>query len=396
MMRENWRHFCIILKKEVIDNLRDRRTLVTMAVSVLATPLLLFGFLWFIEKTVDEETDLVRSDPVELAVIGAQHAPNLLAFLEQNNIAVTHHQGDPEAAVREGELLMMLVIDESYSSALAKGELAPLRLIHDSSNAGLKSIGFNSVRNILNHYARRLGALRLQARGINPMVVRAIHVNVSDVAAAEARNSELLNMLPYLLIIFIMLGGLYLAIDTTAGERENQSLESLLTQAVKRQYVVLGKLAATVVFSAVTFLLVLIGLAFSFSYLPIDSISIDMSVSKIAVIFFSCLPLVFAGCALMVLVASFTKSYKEAQSYLSMVLLLPSLPLMVLGLLAPQPSVDNMWVPSLSQGLIIIETLKGEAIAGNLFALSVVSTLFLAVGLSYTAVRLYQRERILG
>ena len=395
-MSNNWRHFFVILKKEVIDNLRDRRTLTTMAVSVLATPLLLFSFLWFIEKTVDEETDLVRSDPVELAVIGAQYAPNLIDYLEQNNIAVNHHEGDPEAAVRAGGLLMMLVIDESYSTALATGELAPLRLIHDSSNAGLKSIGFNTVRGTLNRYANRLGALRLQARGINPMLVRAIHVNVSDVAAAEARSSGLLNMLPYLLIIFIMLGGLYLAIDTTAGERENHSLESLLTLPVKRQYVVLAKLAATVVFSAVTFLLVLIGLALSFTYLPIDSIAISMSVAKIAIIFFSCLPLVFAGCALMVLVASFTKSYKEAQSYLSMVLLLPSLPLMVLGLLAPQPSVSNMWVPSLSQGLIIIETLKGDMIAGNLLALSVLSTLFLAAVLSYIAVKLYQRERILG
>jgi sodium transport system permease protein len=189
---------------------------------------------------------------------------------------------------------------------------------------------------------------------------------------------------------------MYLAIDTTAGEREHGSLESLLAQPTDRRYILLAKLGATIIFSALTFLLVLIGLALSFEFVPIEAITISISATKITKIFLTCLPFVFVACALMVLLASFTKSYKEAQSYLGMVMLVPSMPLVLLGFLAPAPSLSNMWVPSLSQGLIIIETLKGEVIAWSLIGMSMLSSLVVAGILSYIAIKLYQREGILG
>jgi sodium transport system permease protein len=238
--------------------------------------------------------------------------------------------------------------------------------------------------------------LRLQARGVSPQVTQPIRVNVSDVASPAARNAQILNMMPYLIIIFIMAGGMYLAIDTTAGERENGSLEPLLTLPVNRKTILIAKLCATVVYSALTFLLVLLGLTLAFEYAPIDSIDISISMAQVAKVFLTCLPFVFVASALMVLVASFTRSYKEAQSYLSMVMLVPSLPLVVLGFLSPAPSSSNMWIPSLSQGLIIIETLKGEVISNSLIILSMISSLVFAALLAAIAVKLYQREKILG
>jgi len=136
--------------------------------------------------------------------------------------------------------------------------------------------------------------------------------------------------------------------DTTAGEREKGSLEPLLTQPVKRHIVLLAKLGATVVFSSLTLLLMLTGLGLAFTYMPIDIFSVSVGPDKITLMFVACLPFVLfvlAGCALMVLVASFTKSYKEAQSYLGSVMLLPTLPLMSLMFLSPEPSVSNMWIP---------------------------------------------------
>ena len=396
--------FWTILKKEVIDNLRDRRTLTTMGISIIVGPLLMFGFLWFIEKTVNEETDLVSAKPIELPVLGASKAPNLMNWLAQNNIEVVELNLDAasdqdqaiDKLVSEGEQLMILKIGADFATSFERSKTAPLRLIHDSSISGVKKIGFSTVQQVLARYSSTIGQLRLQMRGINPQIMRPIQVNISDVATAEARNSEILTMMPYLIVIFIMVGGMYLAIDTTAGERENGSLEPLLSQPVKRSHIMLAKLSATAVFSALTFLLVLIGLALSFKYVPIESITVSVDSAKVLIIFLTCLPFVFVACALMVLIASFTKSYKEAQSYLGMVMLVPSLPLVMLGILAPEPSVSNMWVPSLSQGLIIIETIKGEAIAPPLIALSMLSSLLFAALLSYVAVKLYQHERILG
>ena len=291
---------------------------------------------------------------------------------------------------------MVLEIGDGFASAFEQGLSAPVRLLYDSSVSGLARVGFETARRTLQQYGSIVGALRLQARGISPEVVNPIMVNISDVAEPEARNAEIVMMLPYLIVIFIMVGGMYLATYATAGERENGSLEPLLCQPVKRRNVLLAKLGATILFSALTLLLVLIGLSLAFQYVPIESMTIRMSPAKVATIFLWCMPFVCLAGALMVLVACFTKSYKEAQSYLGMVMLVPSLPLIILGFLSPQPSMSNMWVPSLSQGLMIIETVKGEAIATELLLLSAGSSLLFAALLTIIAVRLYKREQILG
>jgi sodium transport system permease protein len=385
-----------ILRKEVVDNARDRRTLTTMGVSIVIFPLIIFGLFWFLDKTVKEETDLVNADAVKLPVSGSEHAPNLMNWLRQNNIEIIDAPADPEDSLAKGQHRVILLIDKNYPESFRQGSTAPVRLIHDSSITGLEKIGFNTVRNAIRSYGSQIGSMRLLARGVNPEIADPIRINISDIATPQARSGQFLTMMPYLMIMFIMAGGMYLAIDTTAGEREKGSLEPLLTQPVKRHIVLLAKLGATIVFSSLTFLLVLTGLGLALEYMPIDLISISVGFDKIATIFVACLPFVFAGCALMVLVASFTKSYKEAQSYLGMVMMVPTLPLMSLAFLSPEPATSNMWVPALSQGMIIIETLKGEAISLELIGLSMLSSTALAAALAWIAVKLYQRERILG
>ena len=388
--------FKTIFGKEVLDNARDRRTLITMAVSIIVGPLLMFGLLWFIEQKVKDETDTVSAKPIELAVVGAELAPNLMEFLRRNNIEIKPAPEDPEQAIKDGSERIVLVIEQNFVDAFRAGEVAPLKLIRDSSEAQLKSIGFQKVRETLRGYGGQIGSLRLQARGINPQVAQPIAVNVSDVATPESRGADILMMVPYMVIIFVMVGGMYLAIDTTAGEREHGSLEPLLAQPVSRRSVLLAKLAATCLYSALTLLLVLIGLALAFRYMPIEALSVSVGPGKVLKIFFTCLPFVLLGSALMVLVASFTKSYKEAQSYLGMVMIAPSLPLIIVGFLAPKPEFSNMWVPSLSQGLIMLETLKGETIPWSLIGLSMVVTFALGSLLAFVAVKLYEQERILG
>ncbi len=390
------RGFWVVLRKEITDNLRDRRSLTTMAVSIVVGPLLMFGFLWFAEKTVKEETDLVNAEAVQLPVIGAEHAPNLMNWLRQNNVEILAAPSDAEESIKSGEHRVVLVVSEDFTKSFSDGSTAPLRLIHDSSISGLEKIGYSTVQNALNRYGSQIGAMRLAARGVNPQIARAIQVNVSDVASPQARNAQILTMMPYIIILFIMAGGMYLAIDTTAGEREKGSLEPLLTQPVARPVILLAKLGATIVFSALTFLMVLIGLALAMEYMPIEMISLSLDPATIAKVFISCLPFVFVGSALMVLLASFTKSYKEAQSYLGMVMLIPSLPLVMLAFLSPEPSASNMWIPSLSQGLIIIENFKGDSVPLSLVGLSMIASTAFAALLAFIAIKLYQRERILG
>lgn len=385
-----------VFKKEVLDNLRDRRTLITIAASVIITPLILIGFMWFAESSVNKETDPVTAKAFNMPVIGAQYAPNLINWLEQNNINILEAPSDPEAVIKSGEQRVVMVIKDNFADAFNKGKTAPVLLIHDGSKSNLEQLSLRTVKNALNNYSQQVGNMRLQVRGISPEVTRALNVNVSDISTPESRNAKLVILVPYIVIMFIMVGGMYLAIDTTAGEREKGSLESLLTLPVSRNNVLLAKLLATAFFSALTFLLVLIGLSLSMKYAPVESITLNIDASKLIHIFISCLPFVFVASSILILLASFTKSYKEAQSYLSFIMMVPTLPLMMLGVISPEASLSNMWAPSLSQALIIIETLKGDTIPLHLTALSMLSSLAIAALLSYAAIKLYQRERILG
>lgn len=385
-----------VFVKEVVDNFRDRRTLTTIAVSVIIAPLFVIGIQWFSESKVKEETDPVTSPPFELPVVGAEHAPNLMNWLRQNNISIVNAPADPEQSIKSGERRVVMIIKENFVERFEQGKSAPVLLIHDSSIRGLEQIGMHKVQNSLATYGAQIASMRLQSRGISPELAQPIIVNTSDVATPESRNAQILGMLPYLIIMFIMAGGMYLAIDTTAGEREKGSLESLLTLPIDRKHLLLAKLLAAAFFSALTFLFVLIGLTVSMKYAPVDSIELVIDPARITYIFLTCLPFVFVASGLLILVASFTKSYKEAQSYMGFITMLPSMPLIFLVFLSPEASVSNMWIPSLSQALIIVETLKGEPIANHLVALSMISSLAVAVALSSIAMKLYQREGILG
>ncbi len=386
----------VVFKKEVIDNFRDKRTLTTMLVSVIAMPLLLIGILWFTEKSINEEIDPVTAEALQLPVVGAEHAPNLMLWLKQSNIDILDAPDDPEQSIRVGEHRLILAVNQEFSEHLGNGKTAPVKLIHDSSITGLEQIGKGIVERAIDSYSQQLAQLRLQARGIDPQITQPIHINLSDVASAESKNAEMLNILPYMIVIFIMMGGMYLAIDTTAGEREKGSLEPLLTLPISRRDTLLAKLFATCLFSAITFALVLIGLALAMAYAPVDSINFRLDVSKLVFIFVTCLPFVFAASALLILVASFTKSYKEAQSYLPYIMLLPSMPLILLTFLSPEATASNMLISSLSQALIILETFKGEVIPASLILISMASTLALGILFTVIAVKFYQRERVLG
>ncbi len=391
-----WTAVRTVFVKEVVDNIRDRRTLTTIGFSMLLGPLLLLALMWFAENKVKEETDLVSAPPIELPVIGAENAPNLIAHLQSDNFEILDPPAEPEALIKDGTHRVILVIENNFGEALRAGKPAPIRLIHDSSITGLEELALNQLQGSLMRYSQTIAALRLQARGVSPQAMNVIQINMSDVASPEARNSQVLNMLPYIVIFSIMMGGMYLAIDTTAGEREKGSLEPLLAQPVDRSQLVLGKWLATVLYSGATFILVLISFALAFAYVPIDSISVTLSAAKIALIFIVCLPFVLVGTSAEIMLAAYTKSFKEAQSYMGIVTLIPTLPLMMLVLLSPQPDAGNMWIPSFSQGLFMIETVKGESVAPHLIGISMLSSTALAAVFVGLSIWLYKRERILG
>jgi len=205
----------VILKKEITDNLRDRRTLTTLGISIIMAPLFIIGIQWFAEGKIKSETDPVTAEAFELPVIGAEHAPNLMTWLSKHNITVVAPPSDAEQAIKSGERRVVMVINEDFATNFETGKTAPIKLIHDSSISGLEQLGMRTVESSLRSYSGQIGALRLQARGINPSIMNPIRINISDVATPESRNTQILGMFPYLTIMMIMFCGMYLAIDST-------------------------------------------------------------------------------------------------------------------------------------------------------------------------------------
>ena len=189
-------------------------------------------------------------------------------------------------------------------------------------------------------------------------------------------------------LLITLLGGLYLAIDATAAERERGSLESLLTAPVPRAHLIYGKVLAAAFFMTVALALVTTSTALAVGRLPLETLgmSANFGVAVALGVFLSTVPFVTVGAALLTVVASFTRSYKEAQTWLGIVMLVPTLPIAVAGLLDMKATPILMAVPSLSQHLLIEGFLRGEPLPASYAAISVIATLLLGALLTWIAV----------
>jgi sodium transport system permease protein len=386
-----------VFLKEVVDNFRDRRTL---ASALIMGPLfgpLLFAFVinLSIERSLD---DLDRS--MELPVIGEQHAPNLMRYLASHNIDVIAGPADRAAAVEavvNGLRDVIVVVPDDFGEQLSTAIPAKIELISDQANTQAERDA-RRVRTALRSYGQELAAMRLVARGVNPMVIRPFNIDEVDVSTPSGRSALLLGMMSYFFIFALLMGGMYLAIDTTAGERERGSLEPLLSLPVTRDQLMLGKIAATCAFMAVSLLLSLCSFYIALNFMPLEQLGMTPNFGPLVLLvaFLVLLPFVLLGASLMTLVASFTKSYKEAQTWLSIVLIAPTLPILIVSILTLRPQIEFMFVPSLSQHLLLVDMIKNEPINTLHVAISVLSTLAFGAVLTWICARLYRREGLLG
>ncbi len=387
-----------VFRKEVLDNLRDRRTVASALVMGPMFGPLLFAFVinLSIERSLSD-----ADETLDVPVLGLEHAPNLARYLESRNLKVAASPAsDRDAAaagVRSGTLPFVVVIPEEFAEQLAEGLPARVEVISDQADTEADRDA-RRVRDALRAYGQEIGALRLLARGINPRVLQAINVEDIDVSTPSGRSAILLGMMSYFFIFALLMGGMYLAIDTTAGERERGSLEPLLALPVTRDALMLGKIAATCAFMALSLSLSLASFYFAIKFMPFEELGMTPNFGPPVLVaaFMILAPLILIGAAVMTLVASFTKSYKEAQTWLSIVLLAPTLPILIVSILTLRPQFAFMFVPSLSQHLLLVDMVKNEPLNALHVFVSAASTLVIGIILTWVCARLYRREGLLG
>jgi sodium transport system permease protein len=381
-----------VARKEAVDIFRDRRAiLVTLITAIVAGPVMMMLVL----NLVARQADRVRE--MTLPVAGSEYAPALVAFLERQQVTLTKAPSDFEDRVRSGDLDVVLEIDKDFASDVAKGKPATVRLVYDRSRDRARA-SIAEAEGLLRAYNREWGRGRLLLRGVVGDVANPLNVESRDLATPQSQGALVLFLIAFYGLFAAVMGGVAAALDTTAGERERASLEPLLTTPVAPLELATGKWLAVVVLDATAVVLTLTGfyLVLRFAPLPAVGIPFLFGLRELGRFVVALVPLMLLMPAILLYVGSRGRSFKEAQSNLSVLLFAISLiPILQMFAQRKEPAWIT-WIPISGQYALLSRALRGEALPLVELAQSyVVPALLTAVALVAVA-RLFSRESILA
>ena len=382
----------VVLLKEVRENLRDKRTVINALVTgPLIGPLM---FVMIMNVVISRQLDQAEA-PLELPVIGASNAPNLLAALRQQGFAPQPPVADPIAAVRSRDAAAVLRIPADFAASWRKGDPAEVEVYYDSSRRDLQQ-PVNRLKTMLERYSRVNGAMRLVARGLSPALTSPVVVGERDQSTPQSRAGALFSILPYFFVLTVFIGGMYLAIDLTAGERERQSLEPLFANPVPRWRILLGKIAAICVFSVSSLLICVTAFTLAGRLIPTARLGMDLALGPAFAleVIVLMLPLVLLLAALQTLVSAFSRSYREAQTYLGILMLVPALPSVLLSVMPVKTAPWMYAVPLLGQQVGITELLMGGSVTAVQLAICLLCGFLVAALMLAVTARVYGSERL--
>lgn len=374
----------IMMKKELLDAIRDKRSVMAALYYAIGTPILVAGLFFMIIGKVTSPEDL------HINIKGSEYAPELVRALKNRGVYPAEDI-KPDSGIKAKAIT--LIIDEEYASNVAKGESARIVLRADHSDTELgKSIG--RVKNLIRAYSGEVATLRLLLRGVDPQVLNPIKLIEQDEATATSRGGMILGMALFTMIYSVFISGMNLSIDTSAGERERNSLGLLLSQPVTPMNILLSKLFSVTAFAMAGLVLTLIMSRFAYSYVPWQElgftveVDLKMALSMIVVGF----PIAVMAASMQLFVSFLAKSFKEAQSYLTIVLFVP----MALAMSASyEIAPDTLkWLPVSGQQQALMEFVKGNALPVSELLVSTGITVLIAAVLCIALNQALKSEKV--
>ncbi len=384
-----------VLAKELLDTLRDRRTLFAMVLGpVLVMPL----FVLLPQRLMQRQVNAQQASVIRVAVAGAENAPSLVDALEASREVELLQTDDPAALIRDDGADVGLVFPPGFESDLAERRTTEVRLVADESE--LLSVRTERLRSLLGEYAQAVVTARLEAEGVDPSWLMPFAIEDVNIASPRQMSGAFLGMmLPMFIVLWSLLGGMYTAIDVTAGEKERLTLEPLLAAPVGRAQVVLGKLLAVVTTSLVALVLAVGSMLVAFAVAPPvggeAGASLGVEPGTAVLLLLATLPVVILFSALEMTVCLVARSFKEAQNYitpLQFIVLLPAVVVMVSPDLAP--SLPAFAVPVFSTLVVLKDVFLGRVDA-QAFAVMTLSSLAYAGAAIGLAIWQFGRERVL-
>jgi sodium transport system permease protein len=379
-----------VFAKELRDALRDRRTaLMVLVASILTGPVTLVLVAQFVSGL--EEKAATR----KVRIAGQEHAPALVNFLRRSDVEIEAAPPDYESRVREGRLEAVIVVPHDFDERYLAGEKARVDLVFDDSRTE-SGPAIRQAERLLRAFNREAGMLRLMARGVSPDLTEPLEVQRVNTATPKQRGALLLFLIPMFAILSPLLGGMTIAIDSTAGERERGSLEPLLGNPVAIWRVVAGKWLAAWSFACAVAVLTLTGFVLAASLYAGKRIAALMTFGTPELALFVAMVVPFAAmtAALQMLICTYGRSYREAQTYVSYLATLVSfVPLVVLfsGL---KDAFWQLWVPVLGQQVVLTRVVRGDALGWMDWAVPSLVALAIAAACVHAVARLLADERI--
>ncbi len=385
----------IVFRKEWMDHLRDHRAMLSALGNSLFTPVFMLAMVLLLGKTM---LSVNEDKPEPLHVLGQQYAPALMQYLEANQIEILPASENLVEEVRQGKVKMGLIITEEYARAFQEGRPAPIQLVMDTSRQSNLPV-MNKVINLLQGYSRSVTTLRLMARGVDPLITAPLVPNVMDVATPQSSALIFMSMLPFFIAIVVFSAGAGMIVDGLVGERERNTLEPLLINPVRRSSLLIGKILTSFSFAVVLVGLTLFVFWLGFQVLPIEEsigLSMTLSASSMFFIFLLCIPETAFAAVLQALIASFARSYKEAQTFLAVLPFVVGIPSVVLAFVPNPTELLQIAIPGFGQSVLTNRILRGEPIAPLEIVVLLLTTLLFTAVFLWLAIRSFQRERILS
>ncbi len=383
-----------VMFKEITDNVRDKKSLLSsIFMGAVFMPVL---FVFMINFTVNMAKDKQESQ-LEIAIQGADNAKSFISFVKSKGVKINEFSGDATKAIENKDEEAVIIIPEDFYENFSSGIPAKIEIYYDATAKGTTNVTQRRIKALISEYSNTIGMSRLQLRGISPLLLKAIVVEKHDVSTSQSKGARLLAFLPYALILGLFMGSMYLAIDTMAGEKERNSLEALLLNPIKRSHLLLGKLFATISFGLMTMILTLITFKLAMPFMPLEKMgmSVDLGFKTLSIMTIILAPLAIMAASLQTIIATFSKSFKEAQTYVGLLIIVPMIPSIALMILPVKEKLWMMATPILSQNLIINQIMRGEQVEVVSIIAAIVGSLLIGLILALVAIKLYNRESLL-
>ena len=399
----NMTHVHLVYRKELLDTLRDRRTLYSMiVVPLFVMPLVVFGMA----KLTSNLRNQALREQATVMLLGAENAPQLAERIRKTpGITIVPATADYGKQIENKELRAAIEFPPDFETRLAGGDTRPDLAVKIYYYEGEMRSGFavRSLQKVVGDYRDELVQQRLAARNLSADLLQPFATREENVASPQKVGGAVLGgLIPYMIILLTLTGAMYPAIDLTAGEKERGTIETILASPVSRAALTAGKFLTVLTAALATALLSLMAMAATLRFAPSlgqlgdegDSLQIAVSGTGIAAVLCMILPVAVMFSAALLAIALAAKSFKEAQSYISPLMIVVILPAVSAMLPGVELDARLALVPILNVSLVSKEILSGTYHWNLILLILLSSTAYAAVALA-VAVAQFRRESVL-